>query len=352
MASQPKSDIVETVGEVLAIPVDQIDASDRLRPIDEDWATRLGEMMLADGQRTPIEVCRLPGRAGYRLVAGGHRHRAHELFPALGPVKAIVVDAERLSRRIAEISENLHRKDLEPIERATFLSELVATKKAQMGVDPSKDGRSVSAAARWQQQLSEAADDTRATIALAYGWNDQVAETVGLSTRTVKNDLMLIRRLQPASIDALQRAKHPIMKNASQLLALAKREPGEQTAIVSRMCVEGLPSLIDAAKAVDTKPVQSAEDKRLSAFIGAFSRMSLAEKKGALAQLAGMVPAGHRLVEGDDPSAEMIGQAKQALDAAMTVLVMFIDGEPVDDDMISDTAGEVQSALQALGGAA
>jgi hypothetical protein len=42
---------------------------------------------------------------------------------------------------------------------------------------------------------------------------------------------------------------------------------------------------------------RSAEDKRLSTFIGTFARMSLAEQRGALAQLAGMLPAPFKLVE-------------------------------------------------------
>ncbi len=36
--------------------------------------------------------------------------------------------------------------------------------------------------------------------------------------------------------------------------------------------------------------------KRLSAFIGAFARMGVAERKGALAELKGMLPAGFELV--------------------------------------------------------
>src|SRR3546814_159035 len=82
----------EKIGDVLAIPVDEIDASDRLRPIDTQWATSLGQIMLAEGQRTPIEVCKLPGQKKWTLVSGGHRHWAAGLFLDLSPLKAIVVD--------------------------------------------------------------------------------------------------------------------------------------------------------------------------------------------------------------------------------------------------------------------
>lgn len=342
---------VETVGEVLAIPVDQIDATDRIRPIDVDWATRLGEMMLVDGQRTPIEVCRLPGRDGFKLIAGGHRHEAFCIFPELGPIRAIVCDADRLSRRVAEISENLHRKDLEPIDRATFLSELVVTKKLQRGIDPTKDGRSASIAARWQQQLVDEADDTKLTMSLVYGWNGDVADQVGLSVASVKRDLMLIRRLQPASIDALRAAKHPILTNAAQLRSLAKQDPDAQAATVTRMCGGAVPlSLADAMKASGSKPVQAPDDKRLAAFTGAFSRMGLSEKKGALAHFMDDLPAGFVLLGVDRQGNDSLEAVRDGLDAAFKVLVGLVDGEGVDDDQIADATGAVQSALMTLGG--
>ncbi|MDZ7895018.1 MAG: MucR family transcriptional regulator [Sphingobium sp.] len=281
-------------GEVLRIPVEDIEMGDRLRPVDEDWAMRLGEMMLVDGQRDPIWVCRLPGRNSYTLVAGAHRYTAHCIFPELGPIKAIVVDSDRMSRIEGEVIENLHRKGLDPVERATFIAELVSVKKLRMGIDPAKDGRAASIAARWQQQVQDEAEDTKLNISLVYGWNEQVAEEVGLSLASVKNDITLIRRLSPAVIDLLRQHKHHILTNASQLRALAKSEPGEQLKAAEKLCgvnrdaaemerplPKTLAEAIALVKARDgvIQPVRTPEQKRFNKVLDALKAMAPAERR-------------------------------------------------------------------------
>jgi hypothetical protein len=63
------------VQDVIAVDAAEVDASGRLRPIDLQWATALGQIMLAEGQRTPILVYRQhgPGKKPWKLVAGGNR---------------------------------------------------------------------------------------------------------------------------------------------------------------------------------------------------------------------------------------------------------------------------------------
>ncbi len=348
---------VEVAGDFLLIDPADIDAEDRLRPIDDVWAQRLGEMMAIDKQRTPIEVCRLPGRSGFKLVAGGHRHAAFCLFPELGRIKAIVVDAERLSRRVGEISENLHRKDLDPIDRATFISELVVTKKLQAGIDLAADERataaSVAANVRWKRVKAEAGDASD-TMSVAYGWSKEVADSLGFSARTIERDLVLIRGIQPSVVEILRVATHPILSNASQLRALAKLDADQQATIVARMCGGDAPiSLADAIKAADAgtgkpKGPQSDEDKRLSTFLGTFSRMSLSEKKGALAHLMEVVPAGFVLLGMDAKGVDTFDSVKADVSAAFNVAVQLVDGEPVDDEQLADAVGALQSALHTV----
>lgn len=280
----------EKVGEVIAIPANEVHVRDRLRPVDENWALRLGEIMLAEGQRTPIEVCRLPGDSHYTLVSGAHRHAAHLLYPELPPIKAIEVTSNALDRRSAEVSENLWRKDLAPIERATFIAELIAVMKMKRGLDPDQDGRTVSAQERWQDAVEEDVDDANATIALAYGWTDEVAEQVGLSRRTIYNDLLLYRRLSPGDINALRQVDHPCLGNASQLKALAGLEEDERRHVIGLLIHangkhSGAPfsRVGDAIAATRNKSKPSAEDKRYNIIIGTLGRMSLREKQALFA---------------------------------------------------------------------
>ncbi len=282
------------------VRVDQIEMGDRLRPVDEVYAAGLGQVMQRDGQRTPIEVCLHPFAPHYTLVTGAHRLRAAQLI-GLEHIKATVISAGEMELKLAEVSENLFRRDLSPYDRATFVAELVALRKIKAGIDPAKDGRTVSATARWQKSLKIEADDTTAKIAVAYGFSEDVAAAVGLSVRTVRDDVLLYRRLTPITIDALRSVNHPLLGNASQLRALAKLEPAQQAdvvgALLGRGKFDGKPAktIAEAQARMANRKAAAAEDKRLSAFIGTFNRMSIAEKRGALAVLADMLPAGWTL---------------------------------------------------------
>jgi len=50
------------------IPIDEIDATDRLRPLDPNWVAALAESIGKIGQKEPIEVVALiRGKKKYRL---------------------------------------------------------------------------------------------------------------------------------------------------------------------------------------------------------------------------------------------------------------------------------------------
>lgn len=345
MASQPKVAELQVVGEIVLLDPALIDATDRLRPIDPVWAEALGGIMAAEGQRTPIEVCRLPGKAGFRLVTGGHRHAGAKLKGLM--LRAEIVDNDATDRRLREISENLHRRDLDPIDRATFVAELVDVHKARAGINREQDGRAASANARWQKVIQAEAEDTNDTMSFVYGWSDRVADQLGFSKRTVERDLLLIRRIPASVIDALRRADHPVLRNGGQLRALAKLDDSAQRKVLGLllhhdMQIAGAPfsSVSAAVAAMADKQAPSPDAKRLSAFIGSFGRMALAEKKGALSHLAGMLPAGWSLGEGS-----VVTELRAALDVSFRLLIQLGDGEPVEDEDIHHALDVVQRAL-------
>jgi ParB-like chromosome segregation protein Spo0J len=79
--------------------------------------------MARDGQHASIGVCRLPGWSGWLLVVGGRRLAGASLN-GWETIKANVVWADRVDRRRKELSKNLFRCDLDPIDRAAFVAEL------------------------------------------------------------------------------------------------------------------------------------------------------------------------------------------------------------------------------------
>ncbi|MFN7308325.1 MAG: ParB/RepB/Spo0J family partition protein, partial [Acetobacteraceae bacterium] len=103
------------------IPVDHILVEDRLRTVNPDHAALIAESFRANGQMTPIEVRR--NDAGeFVLVAGAHRLAAARLAE-MDQIAASIIDADEDQARLREIDENLCRRDLTELDRATFLAE-------------------------------------------------------------------------------------------------------------------------------------------------------------------------------------------------------------------------------------
>lgn len=287
----------EPIDDTGFVRVADIDLGTRLRPVDRVWAAALGKIMLKDGQETAITVCRLPGKDRWTLVAGAHRVVGAQI-EEIEQLKATIIGPGQLVRRQSEISENLHRKDLDPVERAAFVAELVTVMKLRAGIDPAASAQSIAANARWQRVNQFQSVDASATIAHAYGWADDVALETGFSRRSIYNDLLIQSRLSPSIIERLRVHRHPILNNATQLRALAKLDEQTQFMVVGRMIDGGAKTVAAAQAILAQKPVLAPDAKRLSTFVGTFSRMGDVEKGAALTVLvSNMTPAMRRHVQ-------------------------------------------------------
>jgi len=273
---------------VIAVDAAEVDASERLRPIDAAWATALGQIMLAEGQQTPILVCRHAKEKPWRLIAGGHRHAAAEMFLDLNPLWAIELEESALALRQAEIAENLWRRELAPIDRANFVAEMHEVLRARTGLDESLGRHAIAAHVRWKKNLRQIAQDASVKITDAYGFTGHIADLAGLSKSSIEKDLMLARRLSPLVAERLR--SHPVAGNATQLRALAKLDQHEQAAVV-RCLLFGAKSVSEALAQLSDKPKLSVEDKRYSTIIGTLQRMSVTERLGLF-----QTPAFHALI--------------------------------------------------------
>jgi len=106
---------------VISIPLEQIEVGDRLRGINPDWVEFLAGSMLDRGQDTPIQVRRIGRGDRYALIAGAHRMAALEKA-GIATAAASVVQATPLQATLLEIDENLIRRELSALDRATFLA--------------------------------------------------------------------------------------------------------------------------------------------------------------------------------------------------------------------------------------
>lgn len=267
-------------GEILRIPVDQIREGDRLRPIDTVWAEALGRIMLKEEQQTPIEVCREPGQPGYLLVAGAHRLHGAK-FVGMDAIDARVLSLSAASRKMREITENLWRRDLSPVDRACFVAELVKLRRANAGItDAERREASVPRAVKAE------AERTYDTMSQVYGWTAEIADELGFAKRTLQRDLELFRGLAASVVELLRENRHPVLKNAAQLRQLAKLDHAEQERVASRMIDHGYgnaaKSVTDALQLVrgTNRPVGDPRAKRFATILGTLSRMDARERLG------------------------------------------------------------------------
>lgn len=302
----------EALADFILVRTDEVDEGERLRPVDPVWAGALGQIMLREKQRTPIEVCRLPGRNRWLLVSGGHR-LAGAKFAGIEYLRAEIVTAERKERRLREVSENLWRRDLDPLDRASSLAELVAIRRSSVGlaVAAQRDGN---VNARFKKQIGIEADEQLETISSTYGWTEELGRQLGFTGRTIRNDLMLYRGLAASVVDKLRRARHPILANASQLRALAKLEDDEQRRTVDALLSYPALTSVSQARAhlCGTKSVADPETKRFSTVLNTLGRMTAQERLGLFqsSQFHQLMPAQARdllavMLRGGDGDADL-----------------------------------------------
>lgn len=348
MASLPSAiDAAEPVvaAEIIVLDPTEIEVGERLREVDPIHAEAVGHSMIKDGQINPIDVCRLPGHAGWHLAGPGGHRLAGALIVGLNGIEARVVSPNRDMRRLREAVENFFRRANDPIERAAAVAEIVEIKRRKAGLEMVAR-RDAQVGKHLTRQINAEAEQNLETISRLYGWTDEIGAELGFTGRTIRNDLLIFRGIAPSLVSQLRSARHPVLKNATQLRAIAKLDEIAQRSAIDAL-VAGAKTVAEATRAGGNRPVDP-EAKRLSAFIGAFSRMGTSEKKAALFQLAGLLPPGVRLETGAD-------EAKPALDAAFDFFQEVDRWDPASSiELLADRAKParmaVQSALMTING--
>lgn len=108
--------------DVRPVMIDNIVVGDRQRPIDPDKSRQIAESFRELGQLQPIGVKRRQGQP-FVLIYGRHRLEAKMILRESDPshdVIAAVIFPEEMTDwqcELAEVAENLHRKELTPKER-------------------------------------------------------------------------------------------------------------------------------------------------------------------------------------------------------------------------------------------
>ena len=383
MASTPK-DTAPVVDQIIELAPATIDVSGRVGLFYPEKAEAYAALIARDGQRTPVIVRRNGSRAKlpWTLVAGLHRHAACTIAGL--PIRAMVIEGDEATLTAAQASENLERRELAPLERAMFHAAVADAAKARMrAMHGGKSQQQMAVEKRWgadeaargirSDKLSQRIDKVQFTatekadaeaqlageaLATAYRWSEAAATACGLSVRDLQRSLRIYRIIVEPNRDLMDALKnHAVAGNASALLAICGKgnDPATVRAILEWLIAHPEAKTADEAiVALELAPSKGGsaapapDAKRLSAFIGTFGRMPLAEKKGALGQLGQMLPAGFEIVESNKPAGSTVAAAarlREALDVAFELIAKLSAGEPVEDDEINHAHGTVQFAL-------
>jgi ParB family chromosome partitioning protein len=192
--------------EVTEILLDDIDTSNRLRPVSETAVKSLIHSIETQGLMSEIQVRKIKKTGKLRLVAGGHRVAA---FRALGRdvIPAKVWDCTDDWADLAEIDDNLAHAELDPLELCVFLAR---RKEVYERAFPETKQGKAGASARWN------ATDIVSVASFA----TSTADKMGVKERTVFRLLAAGQALGPREIQELRDA--PKKVSLSDLQEIAK----------------------------------------------------------------------------------------------------------------------------------
>jgi ParB/RepB/Spo0J family partition protein len=126
--------------EVVRIPINDVVVRGGRRPIDDDVVASLKQSMSTIGMKTPITVRMIkrgiepdgPFVTDYELVTGAHRLAVAKQL-GWKEINVFLQNGDDTDARLWEIAENLHRKELNGLQRAANITEWLELAKKRGG---------------------------------------------------------------------------------------------------------------------------------------------------------------------------------------------------------------------------
>ncbi len=261
-----------------------IDATDRLRPVDQARVEALAASMSEIGLQQPIIV--RPGLDGsntLRLVAGAHRLAVAQML-GWTEITAIWSDLNDEQARLVEIDENLIRNELSELDRALFLAE---RKRIYEGLHP----ETVQGKAKKPKGLGKVAN-----LATFSRYSKDAAKATGFSERTIQRAVALAEALSPEAIASIRRTK--LADNQAQLLALAALEPAHQAIVAEAIAAKVAANVAAGRRIAGLAPpiTVDPDDEAVQRFMSLWARASAKARRLIQAHIAAQ--------EGEKPAAK------------------------------------------------
>ncbi len=270
-----------------SIPISAIDATDRLRPVDEDQATMIAASIEEREAQTPGSGLLQPIRVrwdgvSYVLVAGAHRLAAMKMLgwtDLFVGQHVIISNVSDLQARLDEIEENVARHELKPLDRAIFLAEhkrIYLELHPETGHGKAKKSKKSDDDEEWQSSPLFASPRFTA----------EVADRVHLSERTIRDAIRLANALDEDAIALLRGT--PVERNQKELFTLADLDAEEQVQIATAIR-DGEARSVAAAclqLGLTTREEQDPEARTLAKLTAAWVAAQPATKKKFMAEFA------------------------------------------------------------------
>lgn len=248
-----------------------IDVGERLRSVDEDWVAFLAESMAERGLIQPIEV-RDGGGGRFTLTAGAHRLAAARLNQ-WEAIEVKVVDATDLEAEIREIDENLFRRDLNALDRATHLAR---RQEIYLELYPDTTQGKTGANIRWMRETS-------------LSFASDVADKLGVSARDIRRSMARHTKIVPDVREKIVGTW--IADHGVTLDALVKLGPSDQRKAVTVMLRADNPvrSVAKALAEVNGQqaPIPDVDAQQLDKLMDAWRRSGVKARRDFLDWLDG-----------------------------------------------------------------
>lgn len=216
----------------MKIKIEDIRINDGRRKIDEKTVNELMGSIECYGLINPVTVDK-----NMVLIAGNHRLQACKRL-GWEEIECTVMDLDKMKAELAEIDENLIRKELDLIEQG---EQLARRKEIYEALHPETKATYAGGTFRGNQH-NEVADTVSATKIKSF--SEDTAEKTGISPRHVRRRIQVSRDLQPEvkeivrenkigvkSAEKLARIKDPdVQKTTAQKLAAGEIKSSEITA--------------------------------------------------------------------------------------------------------------------------
>jgi ParB/RepB/Spo0J family partition protein len=277
--------VEEAQSIVAELPIESIEVEPQVRiRFDEEEIKALAKTIEENTLYQPIVVCvKDPVFKTYLLLAGERRYRA---FKHLGrkAIPAVIISSEKAKNRyVIQLYENIHRKDLHPIEKAYGLTQYVL-KEIEINKLPI-DGniqsaiRSVINKVRFKRKTNPTEQiicDLLQKLSIPLGtvqhWFAATVFSTEVQRYFVENNISI--RVIEKLVSLFSRPDEEIMAAAQKEIISASQDKSSPAQLVRSLRTVGK-RLADISKVLETKPLDAHDKKEIAEFLSAIESIEM-----------------------------------------------------------------------------